>query len=199
MKWISFFTKRLKNQKGHFILPALGAAAKVVGTGALAAGKAAGGAALAGAKAVGTGALTAGKAIGTGAMKVGSGIGKAAGKMLGMGGGGMNPGTQVASIGGNPVTYGQTAQGAGMSMNPGGVMQGGASSGSNKMLDTIKNALKKITGKGEKAEEKKAEEKPAQPSLIGGEGGFNTQMPQFTRPPSMGALIAQMLQAKRGY
>jgi hypothetical protein len=40
-----------------------------------------------------------------------------------------------------------------------------------------------------------------QESVIGGSGGSHVQaqMPQFNRPPSMGALIAKMLETKRGY
>ena len=154
---------------------------------------------MAGAKALGTGAVTAGKALGSGAMSVGKGITQAANKMLNMGGGGgagsISPSTQVANVMGQPVTFGQTAQGAGMNMTPGGVMQGGAATGNN-MMSKIQDMAKSML---QSKSDNKKEQAPAPPGLVGGSPMPSFEMPQFGNRQNIGMLIAQMLRAQRGF
>ncbi len=194
MGFLKFFWKWYLSlgNKGHFLLPILGA----IGSGALAAGKVAGTAALAGAKALGTGALAAGKAVGgtaLGASKtLGSGIASAAKGMLG----GAKVATPAMEAAKSAIVPG--AQNIGMQAAgqiPGQVAAGtlGKTAGSG----MLQAALKSI---GQSTTDKKEQTAPAQPSIIGGEGpAVAPQITQFQKPPSMGELIAKMLQAKRGF
>ena len=169
-----------------WLLPVLAGATKV-----------AGGAALKGAALVGKGALAAGKTIGSGALKVGSQIGKAAKGMLGGGAKGTSQGAIGAAkqaLVPGLQNIGQQAAGAIPGQVATGALGAGKTAGSG-MFDAIMRTI----GKSATDKEKEAIQ-PQQPGIIGGEQPMpSIQMPQFTRPPSMGALIAQMLAAKRGY
>lgn len=204
MRFLKSFWKFYKSlgNKGHFLLPILGAVATAIGHGAatiapaaLGALKAVGGAALTGAKALGGGIAGAAKGILGGAQAVGSGVGKFGSSVLnsakGMLGGGQ--GTQVATAMGKPVTFGQTVQGAGQVFNPAtGALEAGKS---NSMLNTL---LKSI-GSMKKEETAKAET-PAQQDIIGGEGPtVASQIPQFRQMPSYGQMIMALLQKSRGF
>jgi hypothetical protein len=105
-------------------------------------------------------------AVGAGVGSATSGIGSAGGSTF----------TTIPGVGGNyidPTKAGTAAKGG----FGGGIME------------TVKKLLGGLGG----GDEKKAEAETPQQSIIGGEAPPTVTMPTFNRPPSAGALIAQLL------
>ncbi len=97
--------------------------------------------------------------------------------------------TQVTTVMGRPITYGQTAQGAGMKFNPKtGQME---SSKSKFNWGAAAQSLNE--------ENKQKEEQNPNPEVMGGELPIAVKMPEFKKMPNYDDRIAKLLQAKRGY
>lgn len=168
-----------------WLLPAIGAAAKVAGTAALTGAKALGGAALTGAKTLGSGILSAAKGMiggGGGVAGGGSSLAQKAAQAL-------IPGASKAAMGSAAQSLSSAASGAAT----------GAAKGLN-FLKAAKALAQSYLDQNKTTAGKQAAQELAQPSIIGGEEPIVTpQTPQFRQMPSYGALIAQMLQARRGF